>query len=250
MANAEVNAATSPHLTFGILTDVQYADIDDGEHFSKTRKRYYRNSLHLLKAAVSDWRTLKDSPVAFVLQLGDLIDGQNKKGGYAVVRAALDSTLKQFDSLSVPVYHLIGNHELYNMNRSSLLQSPLHSAVSCHLEKGSDVFYYTFIAHNKLRIVALDTYELGVLGYDDNPDDSNFKAAQFLLLDKNKNGNTGDVTGLEGFEQRWASYNGGISDRQLQWLSEVLEKAQTSEENVIIISKSGLFCFQEFLIKH
>ena len=38
---------------FGVLTDVQYADIDDCLFESKNR--YYRNSLILVSAAVADW---------------------------------------------------------------------------------------------------------------------------------------------------------------------------------------------------
>jgi len=68
---------------FGVIADVHYADIDDGMNFSQTSNRYYRHSLELVKTAVRDWST--GQPRAeFVMQLGDLIDGQNAARGQTV----------------------------------------------------------------------------------------------------------------------------------------------------------------------
>lgn len=230
-------AVTKPHITFGIIADVQYADSEDGTDFSKTRERFYRNALSLLKNAVNDWKCSAD-PVAFVLQLGDLIDGKNKNGGEAVSKKALNTSLHPLNSLHIPVYHVIGNHELYNLNRSFYLSSPLNNSLTLNIETAtSNHFYYTFLPHPKLRIVALDTYEVGLLGYGDKSDDENYKTAQALFRENNKNEDINDVTGLEGLGRRWAAYNGGVSEKQLHWLSQVLTKAETKEENVIIISK-------------
>lgn len=229
-----------PHITFGIIADVQYADCDDGTDYSFTRQRFYRNSLSLLNNAINDWKRSAD-PVAFVLQLGDLIDGKNKIGGEAGSKKALQTALQPLDSLHIPLCHVLGNHELYNLNRSFYLSSLLNSSLL--LSFSSDRFYYTFLPHPKLRIVALDTYEVSLLGYGDRPDDENFQLAQTWLHDNNKNKDVNDVSGLQGLERRWAGYNGGVSEKQLNWLSEVLMKAQAKEENVIIISKNhSLIC--------
>lgn len=234
-----------PYLTFGIISDVHYADCEDetivkmssGTHLVETRERFYRNSLCLLKNAVNDWKSGTDF-VAFVLQLGDLIDGRNKiAGGESVVKKALNTVLHPLNSLYVPVYHVIGNHELYNLNRSFYLNSPLNTFLWLSIETSSDHLYYTLLPHAKLRIVALDTYEVSLLGYGDRKDDENFKTAQKWFHEHNKNQDVYSVAGLDGLEKRWVAYNGGVSDTQLRWLSQVLTKASMKEENVIIFSK-------------
>ena len=62
--------------SFGIIADIQYADLDDGCSFSGV-KRYYRHALDACKLAVAEWETNKN--IVFVAQLGDIIDGFNKK---------------------------------------------------------------------------------------------------------------------------------------------------------------------------
>ncbi|KAK3259762.1 hypothetical protein CYMTET_31255 [Cymbomonas tetramitiformis] len=59
-----------PLFTFGVIADIQYADIDDGASFSGT-PRFYRNSLNVLAEAVGAWRK---RDVDFAIQLGDIID--------------------------------------------------------------------------------------------------------------------------------------------------------------------------------
>jgi len=66
-----------PLFSFGLITDIQYADIDDGWDYNKTSARRYRNSLTLLQNAVEDWK--QKGEISFVTQLGDIIDGLNKK---------------------------------------------------------------------------------------------------------------------------------------------------------------------------
>ena len=66
----------SPLFSFGVIADIQYADIEDAMNFSKTEHRGYRNALQEAKRAVEYWKQLSPPPV-FIAQLGDLIDGQN-----------------------------------------------------------------------------------------------------------------------------------------------------------------------------
>ncbi|CAL1534214.1 unnamed protein product [Lymnaea stagnalis] len=231
----------SPHLTFGIIADVQYADCENGTDFSKTRKRFYRNSLNLLKGATDYWISLED-PISMVLQLGDLIDRNSCFGGKESSTEALNVVLQPLNSLTVPICHVLGNHDLYCFTHSFYQNSSLHSSRSLiphRAETFSDNMYYTFLPHPKLRIVAIDTYELGLLGYEDDLENEHFQTAQSLIKQHNPND---DITLLEGFNKRWASYNGGASQKQLLWLSNVLENAQNNEENVIIISHVPLLC--------
>ncbi|CAG5115656.1 unnamed protein product [Candidula unifasciata] len=246
MTSADAHHQT-PHVTFGIIADVQYADCDDGTDYSFTRQRFYRNSLNLLQNAINDWKRSAD-PVAFVLQLGDLIDGKNRIDGEAGSKKALLTALQPLESLHIPLCHVLGNHDLYNLDRSFYLSSPLNSSLLLN-NVSSDQFYYTFLPHPKLRVVAIDTYEVSLLGYKDTPDDENFKTAQTWFHDNNKNQDVNDVTGLNGLDRRWAAYNGGISEKQLNWLSDILMKAQAKEENVIIITHVALQClYKEYAV--
>lgn len=73
------NPNIKPLVTFGILTDVQYADVDDGMSYDKKRHRYYRNSLNLVKEAVRNWKQHEldnSTKFKFLIQLGDIIDLQ------------------------------------------------------------------------------------------------------------------------------------------------------------------------------
>jgi hypothetical protein len=93
---------------FGLVSDVQHVDLDDGPNFKGTRVRRYRQALHRgLRRAVDDW-LLHDVEVC--VQLGDVIDGQAKRVGDS--RAALERVNEQFARLRVPIHHLVGNHEL------------------------------------------------------------------------------------------------------------------------------------------
>lgn len=54
-----------PLLSFGVISDVQYADIPDGRSFIGVR-RYYRHSILVLQRAVQKWNNSEklriDSP--------------------------------------------------------------------------------------------------------------------------------------------------------------------------------------------
>ncbi|CAK8987547.1 unnamed protein product [Durusdinium trenchii] len=57
-----------PKACFGVVADVQYADVDDAWNFRRTQKRRYRGALEALKLAVEDWK--KGPPLLFIADLG------------------------------------------------------------------------------------------------------------------------------------------------------------------------------------
>jgi hypothetical protein len=71
-----------PLLTFGIIADVQYGDINDEIVYG--RMRYYRDSFKSVRRIIRDWQVYEQSPqntkVEFIVQLGDLIEGFRVKG--------------------------------------------------------------------------------------------------------------------------------------------------------------------------
>ncbi|XP_073773581.1 manganese-dependent ADP-ribose/CDP-alcohol diphosphatase isoform X1 [Danio rerio] len=156
-----------PVFTFGLIADVQYADIEDGENYLRTRRRYYRGSADLLRDAVLQWRRER---VQCVVQLGDIIDGHNRRRDAS--DRALDTVMAELDACSVDVHHVWGNHEFYNFSRPSLLSSRLNSAQRTGTDTGSDligddIYAYEFSPAPNFRFVLLDAYDLSVIGREE-----------------------------------------------------------------------------------
>ena len=115
--------------SFGVVADVQYADLPVGTNFLKTVRRYYRHSLDALALAVQSWLqdTPEGAPVAFVAQLGDLIDGKNADNGQTAAAAAdVYDVLSRLGS--IPIHSAIGNHDVMNWRRAQLHATPASAA--------------------------------------------------------------------------------------------------------------------------
>ncbi|XP_075949139.1 manganese-dependent ADP-ribose/CDP-alcohol diphosphatase isoform X2 [Anarhichas minor] len=156
----------TPLFTFGVIADIQYADIDDGYNYTRTRRRYYRSSLQLLRNAQKSWSESAVKP-EFILQLGDIIDGFNK--GHDASDQALDTVLREFSSSRVEVHHVWGNHEFYNFSRSALLRSRLNSTLHTErclseVQAGSEMYAYHFSPVPGFTFVVLDAYDVSLLG--------------------------------------------------------------------------------------
>ncbi|KAL0984033.1 hypothetical protein UPYG_G00136160 [Umbra pygmaea] len=222
-----------PLFTFGIIADIQYADIDDGFNFSHTRKRYYRNSINLLRNAQASWNTENIKP-QFILQLGDIIDGHNKKDNSS--DQALNTVMKEFESSPV-VHHVWGNHEFYNFNRDTLLRSVLNSTIDSDSGGGcpsnGEIYAYHFSPASRYRFVILDAYDVSMLGREESSVQYN-QAVAFLKA-HNENEDLNQPPDCIGLEQRFVKFNGGFSADQLDWLEGVLSLADDQMERVTII---------------
>jgi 3',5'-cyclic AMP phosphodiesterase CpdA len=86
-------AEERPLFSFGVVADAQYADK------AAAGARDYRASMGRLEDAV---RALDGRNPAFVIQLGDIVDGAG---------ADLDAILPVYDGLRAPHYHVRGNHD-------------------------------------------------------------------------------------------------------------------------------------------
>lgn len=179
----------APLFSFGVIADVQYADIDDGHNFLRTRKRYYRNSIQLLRKALRSWSEAAVTP-DFILQLGDIIDGFNLR--HEASEQALEAVLKEFSSSPAKVHHVWGNHEFYNFNRTRLLNSELNSRPDS--ESGSDIYAYRFCPHPGFSFIILDAYDLSVLGRDESTEQH--KDAMLLLRQHNVNEDLNQPAGI------------------------------------------------------
>ncbi|XP_053309992.1 manganese-dependent ADP-ribose/CDP-alcohol diphosphatase isoform X2 [Spea bombifrons] len=230
------------YFSFGVVADIQYADIDDGYNFMKTRMRYYRNSLTLLKDAVAEWSKESQRP-KFILQLGDIIDGYNVP--HKTSEKSLTKVLSETETLRIPFHHIWGNHEFYNFSRKDLTESKLNSKPledksdsrtmnkeTSGLSDHQESFYgYHFSPFPKFRFLLIDSYDLSVIGRD--PSSAMYEKSMKLLKEKNHNENMNSPKGLE--EPQFVEFNGGIGVSQLNWIDGVLASSDEKEEKVVVV---------------
>ncbi|KAG9350283.1 hypothetical protein JZ751_026637, partial [Albula glossodonta] len=229
-----------PLFTFGVIADVQYADIEDGFNFKHTRKRYYRNSLRLLRRANEKWKSEVIQP-SFIIQLGDVIDGFNKK--YNASERALETVVNELDRSEIGVHHVWGNHEFYNFSRDDLMMSALNSRTvddtvtedadesRLHTEES---YAYHFSPAPHFRFVVLDAYDLSLIGRKE-PSVRYYQAVEIMKA-HNNNDDLNNPPVPKGLEQRFVKFNGGFSQGQLDWLDRLLTRSDEKLEKVIVVS--------------
>uniref|UniRef100_A0A8D0EDS3 Manganese-dependent ADP-ribose/CDP-alcohol diphosphatase n=1 Tax=Salvator merianae TaxID=96440 RepID=A0A8D0EDS3_SALMN len=235
-------AASEALFSFGVIADIQYADLEDGYDFMRIRRRYYKHSLQHLQNAVEEWNRT-EVPLQFVLQLGDIIDGFNAQ--HKMSEQALETVMKEFKKLKVPIHHVWGNHEFYNFSRDHLMHSVLNTK---HLQDktfltnsnisqssttdttGESYYAYQFCSEPKFRFILLDAYDLSILGRDTSM--KKYQDSLHLLQEKNHNEDLNSPLGV--VECQFVQFNGGFSQDQLNWLDEVLTYADKHQERVVI----------------
>lgn len=166
----------------------------------------------------------------------DLIDGVHIKEG-SNQSILYRQVLELFDP-KIPTYHLVGNHELFNFNRSTI--NSLFHDWDRHGKyddpyPNDPYWYYSFYAAEGIKVIALDCFEVSTIGQND--EGKNYLEAVELMV-KYKGHNVswigdGDLIGLE---RRYQKVNGGISEKQLAWLERELTDSDTKREKVIMIS--------------
>ncbi|XP_042013382.1 manganese-dependent ADP-ribose/CDP-alcohol diphosphatase-like [Salvia splendens] len=216
--NVIVNAqGKQPLVSFGVISDVQYADIPDGRSFLGV-PRYYQHSLLVLQRAVRSWNEKK---VKFVINFGDIIDG------FCPKEKSLSATKKvvgEFSNFSGNVYHMIGNHCLYNLPREKLL--PLLN-IDGHA-------YYDFSPVPEVRFVVLDGYDISSIGWPEGH--PNRLKAIDILKEKNPNVDKNSPEGLVGPPRRFVQFNGAVGEEQMEWLDRVLQDATKLNQRVVVCS--------------
>ena len=255
---------------FGIISDVQYADIDDRLNYEGTVLRYYRNSVGLLRKAVDFW---KHQEPDFILQLGDIIEGNHVRKQDR--ERTLETVLNVCKELGCYICHLWGNHEFYLYSREELAATQLNSKLKLHNGNSASVaancntlshlksdsvkvlsdpatsvlinnvphtterkidsgnkYYFTFSPHPKYKFIAIDSYDVSICGRVEG--EPEYEEARKILTVKNTNDNWNSPYGLK--EPHFVKFNGGLSKDQLEWLDKELELAEEKQENVVIIS--------------
>ena len=220
--NFETN--TSLLSTFGILTDVQFAEHETHISF-ENKHRFYKNSLNLVKEAVCCWKDY--GKVDFVLQLGDIIDGKCKVSNESLssLNLVLDELKKSQEEAKI--LHVWGNHEFYNFKRSELIHSELNSAWNLKQNIDKPCNYYFYDVTNNLRMICLDFYEFSVLGYEET-DNEYLEASKYIeSLGKSEN-------------YTYPKINGAIKGEQLKWLEEQLNLCKNENKKAIVCGHNPL----------
>ncbi|XAR67965.1 CDP-glycerol diphosphatase [Bertholletia excelsa] len=208
-----------PLLSFGVISDVQYANIPDGHSFMGV-PRYYQHSILVLRRAVQKWNSLLK--LNFVVNFGDIVDGFCPKD------QSLDTVQKvaqEFEIFNGPIYHMVGNHCLYNLPRDKLLPLLKIPGVNGHA-------YYDFSPIPEFRFVVLDGYDISAIGWP--TDHPNAMEAIKFLSERNPNSEKNSPRGLNGLERRFLMFNGAVGKEQLKWLDDVLQDATKSNQKVVI----------------
>ncbi|XVF11666.1 hypothetical protein REPUB_Repub08aG0046800 [Reevesia pubescens] len=212
-----------PLFSFGVISDVQYADIPDGQSFLRV-PRYYRHSFLVLQSAVKSWNNHKN--LNFSINFGDIVDGKCPKDQ---TLNAETKVVSEFENFNGPVYHMIGNHCLYNLPRDKLL--PLLKIPNL----GGGHAYYDFSPTPEYRFVVLDGYNISAIGWPhDHP--NTLEALKFLREKKKKNPNSdkNSPEGLEDLDRRFLMFNGAVGKQQMERLDSVLQDATNLKQKVIV----------------
>jgi len=168
--------------------------------------RFYRNSLIKLDSCID---FLNQEKVQFTVNLGDLVDRDTPDN--------LEAILVRLDRLNNKVYNTTGNHDYGGITDNETLYTQL----------GMPASYYSF-QKGKWRFIMLNTNEVAsYANITGTPLEAELAAlTEAITLSGRVNG---------------ASYNGGISRRQLEWLHNELESAEKKKEKVIILSHHPLY---------
>jgi len=187
-----------PIFSFGLIADTQYSDA------APSMNRYYRESLSKLEACVKHLNSLRPD---FVVQLGDLING-----GFA----DFDPMLPLFDKFSVPLYHVVGNHDVAvePENKDKVL-------ARLGLDKvGAKKGYYD-LGRNGWRLVVLNGTDISIQAH--LPGTEQYEAAERLLEDLRAKG-----------ARNGQFWNGAIGAEQLAWLKRTLAAAAAAGERTVV----------------
>lgn len=185
---SDIGSTNQPLFRFGVIADVQYADKEPQS------KRRFRAALEKLRACVGQ---LNQQDLAFVVNLGDLIDGHG-----AASAAELATVAGVLAQLKAPVRHVIGNHCL-EVDRPALLKT-----------LRLDSPYYEFEVKG-WRFIVLDGMDISVKAPKGSPEAR--QAQQYLARSPNL-----------------ATYNGAIGATQLAWLKQTLADASRRKQKVIV----------------
>lgn len=222
----------TPVVVLGVISDVQYADADDGKSAAGVA-RFYRESLRIVNAAASAWAAVPASQggVAAVVHVGDTVDGGRAATGPGGTGAAADAVQAALRSASRPLHFVLGNHEFAIGDRAALAERFRFAAAS------DGAAYRSFSPAKGVRVIILDSYAESTVGW---PAGNAVHAKAQAVLSKHNPLPAGkaqnDPGALTGTERRWIALGGAVGRAQLDWLDTQLQEARRSRERVIVFT--------------
>jgi len=228
------NSGREPKLRVGVLSDIQYAPVEDGHSYSGV-PRYYRHALSTARVAAEHFECEK---VDAVINLGDTVDGKclDVCGGGV---QALEDVLQALGAYkSGPILHTYGNHELYSLSREELADRLNIPFITEDDGESHDlVGYWSYLPQPGVRFIIIDSYDISLLARC-AATSSKRKEAEKLLSMHNPNFPEAENSpiGLTGLQKRYVGFNGGVGTQQLEWLHQTLEHSRQCNEKVIILS--------------
>lgn len=192
---------SEPILKVGLIADIQYGDCE------ANGSRFYRNSINKLREAIKD---INDNNVHFTVNLGDFTDRN---------LADLDVVMAELGMLNANMYSVIGNHDYVGVKNNQVL-------------------------YNKL-LTPSDYYSLDFPRLD----------IQFLFLNSNETSSYSNVLDADKQEELESmrtklkaenrknnySWNGALSNEQLDWLDNKLKLAHAQNVKVIVCMHHPLY---------
>jgi len=218
--------AQAPLCRFGVITDVQFCDIDPCAGWDKY-VRQFRGSLTQLRDAVSWWNRACTGKLDFVVQGGDLID--SRCVGKCIVDQCITKALDVLKEVQVPVVHLVGNHEMVCMSRRKWRSevATAHAPEPTLAQLASGVSYSRW-RQEGIKVLFLDGFHEAMLG----PCEDEVllaSAKHYFSTCKERQGfKDGQKTHL------MHDCNGGLGAKQLEWFREELRQAAEEKDRVVV----------------
>jgi manganese-dependent ADP-ribose/CDP-alcohol diphosphatase len=216
--------------SFGIISDTQYCDCDDGAPFDKQATRRYRQSLDIFHQAAAEYHK---NQIQCCILLGDMLDGRCSK--YKMQDLCLDRMLSVMRKYDQRWYIPFGNHDFYNFPREVLLNL-IHEDIRLSNACNPLKLYYHFSPYPQIRFIVLDPFEISTFA---STSSKHQLFAEDLLSSKNKNLTVPGSDWSDGLaveDQKYVPYNGSLSDDQLTWLIDKLVESKTRDETCFVFT--------------
>lgn len=198
-----------PGCVFSVVADCQYANMDNTNVEGRTQR--YREAPGKLRKAVDFIKQdVQGRPELFFLHLGDFLQGRQTE---AETLEDLETVSTICDDLApLPVYHVIGNHDLAFPREHFIRRGKLPSS------------YYTVKVCEGWRLIVLDTTEMSPhSGYQQD------SAAMCEMRAYQESHPISEHVQM-------SDWNGGCTTSQVSWLRSELAAAEQAGERVIVAS--------------
>jgi manganese-dependent ADP-ribose/CDP-alcohol diphosphatase len=257
----------------GVISDVQHAaGVPDGKSFHGV-PRFYADAL---KGAQRAGRAFRRQRVRAVIHLGDTVDGQHAARGVGSSEDALRSVVEALVGRGgaeaegeededededdgeggdadvddgarrpsrrrpPPLLQVTSNHDIYNFGADRRRLNALLGISAPAGEQHDGASYYSFALADGWRAVALDAYDVSLVGRA--PGDPRHALAAETLRARNPNGSDArpqgwdSPEGLKGVARRFVRFGGGAGEAQVAWLRAELAGARAAGERVLLLS--------------